>query len=73
MTNPTRTEDERLLLMLDLRYNAGMKGKRLQAAVDMTTGAVAGACQRVQLAHAPDDCKLAENRTGGMPRGWWRS
>lgn len=68
----TRSDDLRVLTMLDLRDGVGLNRAMIGERFGMSKSAVAGALYRIDIAEQPCACVKPENKDGGMPRGWWK-
>ncbi|APZ51247.1 hypothetical protein [Salipiger abyssi] len=82
---PSRTDDEMLLNMLDMRDFDGLSASKIGQRAGRSRAAVCGLFKRVRDDEARHEAECAargvpvcqclkpENRDGGMTRRWWRS
>jgi hypothetical protein len=69
----TRTDDERLLEILDAKFNSDLAHADVLRKFNISNGALQGLVHRTVKDKTPCKCRKKANRDGGMPARWWAS
>lgn len=68
---PGRTDDERLLTIIDLKVKGRVSGPEIRRRFDLTNSALSGIMNRYRQSFLPCACEKPQNCDGGMPDRWW--